>query len=341
MAENNAQVPYGLFSLMPSVNVGDPYGDVTKKTGKDPRAGGRQFTVNRPKKGKTPDVTFSVFQTLAVGDPYVELEVQKRRARNENLKHQIVATPFRPANPTKRPVGHGSYYGSFGIWQNMKTTDEYDKKKKSQMDGPSLKNMVTSPPKKGTYGMIGTNIGGKPEGSMGEYKYVADPVKRPETAPGEKLKAFIPSSPPKKGTYGFMHTNINGARTPHGSQGEYTYVPDPIHMAKRSAEESEPVKPFRPSQPPRKGRGYNGTFKWSGQEYIEDPEKDKWDKMMAEKKANRERNMGLTFKPSSHPKSMRTVSVANLPRNQAGGHPAAVNARIFASRHGGRAQTAG
>lgn len=335
-----AQVPYGLFSLMPSVNVGDPY--KVDKSSKDPRAAGRQFVVNKPKRGKTPDVTFTLFQTLAVGDPYVELAVQQRRARNENNKKQIVPTPFRPANPTKRPVGHGSYYGSFGIWPNMKTTDDFDKKQKTQIVGNTLKNMVTSPPKKGTYGMIGTNIGGKPEGAMGEYRYQPDPVgKRPVTAPGEKFKPFVPSSPPKKGTYGFMYTNINGAATPHGSQGEYTYVADPIHIAKRTASEAEPVKPFKPSQPPRKGRGYNGTFRWSGQEYIEDPEKDKWDKMMAEKKANRERNMGLTFKPSSSPKSMRTISVANHPRNQEGGHPAAVNARTFAARHGGRARTAG
>jgi hypothetical protein len=29
-----------------------------------------------------------------------------------------------------------------------------------------------------------------------------------------------------------------------------------------------------------------GTFRWSGQEYVEDPEKIKWDKMMAERKAS-------------------------------------------------------
>jgi hypothetical protein len=337
----DAQVPYGLFSLMPSVNIGDPY--VVDKPKRDPRAQGRQMTVNRPKKGKTPDVTFTPFVTLAVGDPYVEMELKQRRARNENLKKQIVAKPFSPANPSKKPVGHGSYYGSFGIHPNMKTTDEYDKKPKSAIEINTLKNIVTSPPKKGTYGMIGTNIGGKAEGTNGEYKYQPDPVdSRPQTAPAEKLKAFIPSSPPKKGTYGFMYTNINGATVPHGSQGEFTYVADPIHIARRTKVEGDPIKPFKPGSPSKKGKGYMGTFRWSGQEYIEDPEKDKWDKMMAEKKANRERNMGLVFKPGAGGKSMRTVSIANHPRNQAGGHPAAVNARIFAARNAGaRARTAG
>mmetsp|Transcript_58469 Transcript_58469/g.143385 ORF Transcript_58469/g.143385 Transcript_58469/m.143385 type:complete len:340 (-) Transcript_58469:56-1075(-) len=336
-----AQNTLGLFSFAPSINVGDPYKD--GKGGKDPRMHGKQFTTQPPKEGKTPDVTFSLFETLAVGDPYVELAVQQRRARNENNKKQIVPVPFKPSSPTKRPVGHGSYYGSFGIWPNVKTTDEYDKRpRKPGGEVQTMKNILTSPPKRGTYGMVGTNIGGTPSGVMGEYKYSSEPVqKRPETAPTEKLRPFVPASPPKRGTYGYIQLNINGASRPQGSQGEYTYVADPIHKATRMKGDVEPVKPFRPSQPPKKGRGYFGTFKWSGQEYVEDPEKEKWEKARAERMAAREGNMGLTFKPSSHPKSMRTISVANHPRNQDGGHPAAVNARIFMAKHGQRPRTTG
>jgi hypothetical protein len=334
-----SQVSLGLFSFQPSINIGDPFKD--GKSLKDSRTSGKQFCTEPPKKGKTPDVTFSKFETLAVGDPYVELAVQQRRARNELLKQQIVPTPFKPSSPTKRPVGHGSYFGTFGIWKNMKTTDDYDKKL-SKHEGQPLKNILTSPPKRGTYGMVGTNIGGKAEGINGEYKYLSDPIKRPSTAPEkDNIKPFIPSSPPKKGTYGYIHININGAQKPQGSQGEYTYMPEPIATAKRPKSEGETIKPFRPSQPPKKGQGFYGTFRWSGQEYVEDPEKEKWAKQVAERKALRERNMGLTFKPSSQPKSMRTVSIANHPRNQDGGHPAAVNARIFLARHGQRARTAG
>lgn len=334
-----AQNTLGLFSFAPSINIGDPYKN--GKGEKDARTQGRQFSTEPPKKGKTPDVTFSKFETLAVGNPYVELAVAQRRARNEQLKHQIVSVPFKPSSPTKRPVGHGSYFGSFGVWPNMKTTDEFDKMNRKTGDLQTHKNILTSPPKKGTYGMVGTNIGGRPDGVLGEYKYSSEPVKRPETAPAEKMKPFIPSSPPKKGTYGFMQLNINGSTKPQGSQGEYTYVADPIHKVKRVQNELESVKPFRPSHPPRKGRGYFGTFRWSGQEYVEDPEKEKFEKQARERKALRERNMGVIFKPSSHPKSMRTTSVANNPRNQQGGHPAAVNARIFLEKHGQRSRTAG
>lgn len=84
-------------------------------------------------------------------------------------------------------------------------------------------------------------MGGKPEGVMGEYKYAAEPVKpRPATAPeGEKLKAFIPSSPAKKGTYGYMQLNINGAQKPHGFNGEYAYVADPLVATQRTRKEDD------------------------------------------------------------------------------------------------------
>mmetsp|Transcript_21673 Transcript_21673/g.51405 ORF Transcript_21673/g.51405 Transcript_21673/m.51405 type:complete len:342 (+) Transcript_21673:205-1230(+) len=331
-----AQPTLGLFSYIPSINIGDPYG--AKGRG-DGRVGGKQFSTNPPKKGKTPDIGFSKFETLAVGDPYVELAVQQRRERNKRLKEQIVPAAFKPSSPTRKSTGHGSYYGSFGIWRNMKNTDDYDKRqlKKGEM-GLAPKNILTSPPKKGTYGMVGTNIGGNVWGTNGEYKFQAEPVRpRPATAPdGEKLKPFVPSSPAKKGTYGYMQTNINGAGKPHGSQGEYTYVGDPVKpTSARKSSEGEILKPFRPSNPQKKGRGFFGTFRWEGQEYKEDPEREKWEKAVAERRAQRERNMGLIFRPSSHSKSTRTISVTNHPRNQSGGHPAAVNAKIFAARHPG------
>ena len=58
-------------------------------------------------------------------------------------------------------------------------------------------------------------------------------------------------------------------------------------------------------------------------------------KQVAERKAQREKYGNLVFRPSSTPKSMRTVSVTNHARNQEGGHQAAVNARIFRSRRAG------
>eukprot|EP00960_Hanusia_phi_P076770 768607-Hanusia_phi.AAC.3 len=55
---------------------------------------------------------------------------------------------------------------------------------------------------------------------------------------------------------------------PKGSVGEYTYQSEPIDRFKMAESTSKDLKPFRPSSPSRKGRGYYGTFTWSGQEYM-------------------------------------------------------------------------
>ena len=331
-----AQETLGLFSnvIANSINLGDDY--VKKRgTNVDPRTKGKQFLTAPLRLGKTSDVTFNKFTSLAVGEPYVEMAKQVRRERNENLKKQIVGKPFRPSSPAKRSTGHGTHYGTFNPLKNMKTTDEYDKRaaKKDDLVLPP-KNILTNPSKRGTYGMIGTNIGGKPEGISGEYTYSSEPPKgRPSTAPDQKLKPFVPSSPSQKGTYGFQHLNINGILKPHGVIGEYTYQGDPISSTRSHKSDTDAVKPFRPSNPSQRGRGFYGTFRWPGQEYKEDPETEKVNRLRAQRK--REMELSGVFKPSSHPKSMRQPSIANHPRNQDGGHPAAVNSRLFAARLAG------
>ncbi len=326
-----AQETLGLFSniVASSINIGDDY---VKKTATkvDPRTKGKQFLTAPLRLGKTTDVTFNRFTSLAVGEPYIEMAIHIRRERNENLKKQIGNKPFRPSSPSKRSTGHGTHYGTFNRLTNMKTTDEYDKRpaQKRYLDLP--KNFLTSPPKRGTYGMIGTNIGGKPEGINGEYAYSSEPPKgRPSTAP-DKMKPFVPSSPSQKGTYGFQHLNINGIHKPHGAIGEYTYQADPIPTTRSHKADTDALKPFRPSNPPQRGRGFYGTFRWSGQDYQEDP-----GRLRAQCK--RETGLSGVFRPSSRPKSVRQPSIANHPRNQDGGHPAAVNARLFAARLAGGA----
>jgi len=194
---------------------------------------------------------------------------------------------------------------------------------------------LTSPAKRGTYGFVGLNMGGKPEGVNGEFRYVSEPPKQRPATTGDKPKPFVPSSPAKKGTYGYMKLNINGGDKPHGFNGEYSYAVEGIATSRREKVQTDPLKPFYPSQPPKKGGGFYGTMRWGGQEYKEDPETEKWQKQVAERKAQREKYGNLVFRPSSTPKSMRTVSVTNHARNQEGGHPAAVNARIFRSRRAG------
>ena len=339
----NDQDSLGLFQAPPSINVGAPF--VTDKGPKSDRIKGRQFVTSVPKRGKTADVTFSPFLTLSVGTPYIELGRLQQRARNENAKKQLVPQPFRPSHPSAKACGSGSYYGAMSKHENMKSTDDYDKrpaKKGEQTAG--MRNVITSPPRKGTYGFVGLNMGGKPEGVLGEFKYLGEPAKgRPSTSdPVSKPKSFIPPSPASKGTYGYIKLNINGKEKPYGFANEYQYTVAGVAggiTARREKVALSEMKPFVPSHPPKKGGGYYGTMRWSGQEYKEDPEKVKWEKMMAEKKAEREKYGGLVFRPNQSSKSMRTSSIANHPRNQEGGHPAAVNARLFLQRRAATGQT--
>jgi hypothetical protein len=105
---------------------------------------------------------------------------------------------------------------------------------------------------------------------------VSEPPKQRPATTGDKPKPFVPSSPAKKGTYGYMKLNINGGDKPHGFNGEYSYAVEGIATSRREKVQTDPLKPFYPSQPPKKGGGFYGTMRWGGQEYKEDPETEKW-----------------------------------------------------------------
>mmetsp|Transcript_3065 Transcript_3065/g.8642 ORF Transcript_3065/g.8642 Transcript_3065/m.8642 type:complete len:139 (-) Transcript_3065:44-460(-) len=89
-------------------------------------------------------------------------------------------------------------YGKFGKWQNMKTTDEFDKRTKdSAAKSTEPRNFYTSPSKSGHIGLLGCVKG--TSGVTGEYKYEMNPpLSRPKR---EELKPFKPSSPAKRGLF--------------------------------------------------------------------------------------------------------------------------------------------
>uniref|UniRef100_A0A7S4PNG5 Cilia-and flagella-associated protein 96 n=1 Tax=Guillardia theta TaxID=55529 RepID=A0A7S4PNG5_GUITH len=320
----DTQHTLGLFSYVPSISLGCPYN--SKAGSIDDRQKGKQFLTTPSKKGSTPDVTFTRFSTVSVGTPYSP-PLQNLQRGEKSSKESVSQPPFRPSSPTKTSQGSGSYYGCFGVWKNMKTTNNYDKVHAKSPD-TGLKNFLIRPPKKGGCGTIGLNIGGNPEGHVGEYKYYPEPAPaRPSSAPSElALKPFVPSSPPQKGTYGYMNLNINGMSRPKGCVGEYTYQSEPLDRFKRAEDASKDVKPFRPSSPSRKGRGFYGTFTWSGQTYMSDT--DSHSKDMKKSPSNPDLPKYGVFKPCSGSKSLRVTSIANHPRNLEGGHPVLMQSRL-------------
>ncbi|EKX42024.1 hypothetical protein GUITHDRAFT_111879 [Guillardia theta CCMP2712] len=296
----DTQHTLGLFSYVPSISLGKrrsvcrcPYN--SKAGSIDDRQKGKQFLTTPSKKGSTPDVTFTRFSTVSVGTPYSP-PLQNLQRGEKSSKESVSQPPFRPSSPTKTSQGSGSYYGCFGVWKNMKTTNNYDKVHAKSPD-TGLKNFLIRPPKKGGCGTI-------------------------ELA----LKPFVPSSPPQKGTYGYMNLNINGMSRPKGCVGEYTYQSEPLDRFKRAEDASKDVKPFRPSSPSRKGRGFYGTFTWSGQTYMSDT--DSHSKDMKKSPSNPDLPKYGVFKPCSGSKSLRVTSIANHPRNLEGGHPVLMQSRL-------------
>ena len=107
-----------------------------------------------------------------------------------------------PSSPTKVPTGAGTIYGTFKNFPYMKTTDEYDKNR-ARAHTESKRNFLTSPSKRGRYGSVGVNIGGRPEGVAGEFAYSPpnpQPFPHPPRPKSEAstLRPFTPASPPKR-----------------------------------------------------------------------------------------------------------------------------------------------
>lgn len=147
----------------------DRYGE---RTAADSRLRGKQFVTSPPKKGSGSDVTFTPFSSINVGDAYITPEQRRRQYEREKKAKMIVPQPFRPSNPTQKGSGHGTMqaYGNFGSYEYRNQFSNADSPATLRKPlGP--RNFLTSPPKKGTYGMVGMNIGGKFDGVCGELTY--------------------------------------------------------------------------------------------------------------------------------------------------------------------------
>jgi hypothetical protein len=266
----------GLFSLGSSTNIGDKYGE---RRGEDSRGRGKQFCTNPPRKGLGPDATFTPFTSIHVGDAYVTPDQRRRSYEKEKKQRMIVPQPFKPSNPTQKGSGHGTFqaYGNFSLYPYMKTSFDNDGTPARKPLAP--RNFLTSPPKRGTYGMVGMNIGGKVDGIVGELAYSPNPPP-PKTRPSttSDMRAFCPSSPPTRGTYGMVGLNIGGKT--NGFANEFAYESDGLFNRALTAR-GEPLKPFVPSSPAKIGPGIYGTV-GSYPEYSPDPQDEK---MLAERQS--------------------------------------------------------
>lgn len=171
------------FSPPVFITIGDEY---VKKDQLPDRFKGKSFKTTPGKKGHGVDAFFSKkFLSLSEGDKYTDPGFYERKAAVEKEKKRLKVNPapFKYTSGPQTTCGSGTYYGTFcgkTGWQHMV---EYDVTKKGELPDakkPTLKNIVTSPPKKGTYGYAGVTL------SKGdEFKYVSDPYD------GEKRKEAL------------------------------------------------------------------------------------------------------------------------------------------------------
>ena len=289
------------FNPAQYVTIGDEY---DKKTAGVPdRFKGRSFLTNPGKKGRGADTLFGKkFISLAEGDKYVDPGYFDKRQRLQNEKKVLVPGGFKYTNGTKDSCGKGTYYGTFSEKAPWKHEVEFSvHSAQGTLSAPKLRNMVTNPGKKGSYGTPGLGIGGT-KGS--ETKYVSDPYDAAKQLDAmvnkEKGKAVIGpafKAACKRGGY--------FDETAHGISRVYT-IDKALPMKRMAADEGKVAAPPVAWKP---GGKLDKTI-YKPFPYMEDPSEAKEKKMREEQRSKRP---VVAWKPIGPSKSMPTRNVSYNP----------------------------
>ena len=107
------------------------------------------------------------------GEKYDTMDHKAIAERRDTRKKLLVSVkPFRPSAPMKLSSGLGDYFGTIG--PKIEHKDLGDAKQKKKGDFPTgPRNIVTNPPKKGSFGFIKTTLSERQgfTGVAGEYGY--------------------------------------------------------------------------------------------------------------------------------------------------------------------------
>lgn len=288
------------FSAPVFISIGDEYDK--KGNGIPERYKGSMFKVNPPKKGNGPDALLSKkFISLSDGDKYVDPGYYEKRDRLDRERKRV-GPIFKHTSGAKTSCGSGTYYGTFSESNPPPHLVEYAVTKAGDMPTkaqPQLRNIVTNPPRKGTYGYTGTSL------SKGtEFKYISDPYegekRREAQTAKESSKRIV--GPPFKGACrrgGFFDESN------HGVSRVYTIdralppkKPAPDHRAAPIA------KSWRPG-------GALVTSITKPPEYMEDPYEAK--EKAAREQRRKDRPAHGTWKPIGGSKSLPTKAIKFTP----------------------------
>ncbi|KAJ9448260.1 hypothetical protein DIPPA_25723 [Diplonema papillatum] len=188
-----------LFSeTTPYVTIGDDY---DKKAPVDPRnVGLKCFVTNPGKKGNMPNVLFEWslggFKSLHEGDPYIAPGQNNKGDSQEITRKFVGSGPFRYTNPMKKSTGLGGFDGCFqGYVPHETDFDVIKKGERPKRPEAGLRNIVTNPPKKGTFGVPGTLLSNSFGGVNADWKgleYICDPFDTAQKAE-QKQRALAAS----------------------------------------------------------------------------------------------------------------------------------------------------
>lgn len=289
------------FSAPIFISIGDEY--EKKGNGIPDRFKGRSFVTNPPKKGNGVDVLMSrKFLSLSDGDKYVDPGYFDKRAHLEKERKKVGPT-FKHTSGSKSPCGSGTYFGTFS--KPIEHLVEYPVIKQGEMPDkakPHLRNIVTNPPKRGTYGYAGTTLSkGK------EFQYVSDPYE------GEKRKEALQAKEASKRIVGpaFKGACRRGGffdESAHGISTVYT-ISHPLPAKKPTSEHH--AAPLAKAWKPGGALAGDAAKLFRPPEYMEDPYEAKEKAMREQRKADRPKH-GV-WKPIGGPKQLPTKSIKFTP----------------------------
>jgi hypothetical protein len=156
----------GTFSAMTYLAIGDPYIDPASRNVKVHESKGkRQFLTNNPKKGQTASNWGEgprVFLRVSEGDKYRAPGRREMDDRLEGRRKFRTDFGFTYTHPMRKSSCTGDYYGAFeqNVPHFSDGTHGVRGKKDKIEELLHKRNILTTPGKKGSYGVPGTKMGG-------------------------------------------------------------------------------------------------------------------------------------------------------------------------------------
>ncbi|XP_035281701.1 UPF0602 protein C4orf47 homolog isoform X1 [Anguilla anguilla] len=279
----------GLFKEMGYITIGDKYTTNTSRPFNESAHKSKQMIVSSPKKKSGLQVGYfdaqfkRIFEKEASTDP-----IKLRRQYRMQQAQKNIGKAFLPTNGEKKPSGIGSYYGTLGGPVQAMSTLKLPKK---PYTSPG-KNILTSPPKKGSgYGYPNVTLSKIDSYSSEPYDRAREMMKKEIVSDRTRMKG------------GPFRLNLHPKDCFDNNPYRLEKALPPV---KQSEGKKDHVVPFKPSSPSKKIGGMKaGTF-GTYPSHSADPYVPRRSKSVSTSKD------GKIFHPSPGPKSMPVTSILNM-----------------------------